>query len=446
MKKSILFFIILIIGCMLNAQSQEVIYVSPTGTGDGKSWENAAEFSAAALSAQSTENCQMWLKEGTYSFAEPVNFDGLFIYGGFSGNETELSARNWHTHPAILDGNNQVSVLRNRTTTTGDPVPTLLDGVTVQNGMSPSDANGGGILSNNGTVLRNCIFRNNEAASSRNGAAVHCHIGTTTIENCLFVNNTSGGNGGAIQVGGGAKAILINCTMANNKAAGMGGAIGTGAANSNCTFINTVAWNNSSSLGFNSYAQNSDINGGGTIISIHSAIESASTKFTDGDHENHTVLSQENVPGFAAASTIIGKATNTSDEATAAAASYALAKGSVCIDAGKSGEAPHLLLDLAGAARVQGDGIDIGAYEFNAPPSGFAPAPLVQKMSVSVDGSDLYISGVEAGEMLRVFDAKGVLLHAQKVVSGDEYIRIRLAQPGVCFVCAGDETVKIAGR
>jgi hypothetical protein len=392
------------------------------------------------------DNCQIWLKEGRYSFAAPVNFDGLFIYGGFSGSETELSERNWHVHPAILDGNNQVSLLRNRTTTTRDSIPTLLDGVIVQNGLNPSAENGGGIISNHGTVLRNCIFRNNQTTNAKNGAAVHCHVGTTLVENCLFVNNTSSGNGGAIQIGGNAKAIMINCTMANNKAAGPGGAIGTGAANSDGTLINTVAWNNSSSLGFNSYAHNSSIDGGGAIASIHSAIESASTKFSDGNDINHTVLSRENTPGFAAASTIIGKATNASDEATAAAASYAPAAGSLCIDAGKSDEAAHLLFDLAGAARVQGDGIDIGAYELNATPSGFASAPLARKLSVSVDGDELYISGVEAGETLRVFDAKGVLLHAQKAPAGDACIRIRLAQPGVCFVSAGDETVKIAGK
>jgi hypothetical protein len=388
----------------------------------------------------------MWLKEGTYSLTAPVSFEGLFIYGGFSGSETELSERNWHTHPAILDGNNQVSVLRNRTTITGDPIPCLLDGVIVQNGTNPSAENAGGILANDGAVLRNCIFRNNQTTNAKNGAAVHCHIGTIRIENCLFVNNTSSANGGAIQIGGGAKAIIINCTMANNKATGLGGAIGTGAANSDCSLINTIAWNNSSSLGFNSYAQNAGIDGGGAIVSIHSAIESVSTKFSDGDDVNHTVLSRDNTPGFASASAIIGKATGTSDEETAASASYALTAGSVCIDAGKSDEAPHLLLDLAGASRVQGKGIDIGAYETYSLPTGFVPAPLARKMSVSVDGNDLYISGVEAGEMLRVFDAKGVLLHTQKAPAGDGSIRIRLAQPGVCFVCAGDETVKIAGK
>jgi lysophospholipase L1-like esterase len=340
---------------------QQVVYVSPTGTGDGKSWETAADFSWAA---HNVGNSQMWLKEGTYSLTASVNFEGLFIYGGFSGNETELSERNWHVHPAILDGNNRISPFRNRTTTTGDPIPCLLDGVIVQNGLSPSAENGGGILANNGAVLRNCIFRNNQTSSGRNGAAVHCHVGTTLIENCLFVNNTSLGNGGAIQIGGNAKAIMINCTMANNKSTGLGGAIGTGATNSDCTLINTIAWNNYNGSAYNSYAMNGNINSGGTITSIHSAIESASTKFTDGDDVNHTVLSRDNTPGFAAASTIIGKATSTSDEETAAAASYALTAGSVCIDAGKSDEAAHLLLDLAGNSRLRGAQIDLGAYEF----------------------------------------------------------------------------------
>ena len=422
----------------------QIIYASPTGTGTGSSWSDVANFNAAVQLARTVGSHQIWLKEGTYSFTSSVNFDGLFIYGGFAGTEEKLNERNWHSYPVILDGNDQVSPLRNRTTITNTPIPCILDGVIVQNGLNPTNENGGGMITNDGTIIRNCIFRNNRTRNNKNGSAIHCHVGTTIIENSLFVNNTSSANGGAIQVGGGTtKGILINCTLTNNKAEGLGGGVGTGANTSNCIFINTIACNNlSSGSVYNSYAQNTDVNNGGKITSIHSAIESTSTKFKESDDVNHISLSENNRPKFVSASQFIGRVTSAADIAAANAASYALAEGSICIDAGKVDEALDILLDLAGEDRIQGASVDIGAYEFKSA-SALTPTKPAHNIVAFVAENELYISGAEKGKQLNLYDIKGSLIYSRKTTGGNDYMMIRLEERGVYFLKIGKEVIKI---
>jgi predicted outer membrane repeat protein len=308
--------------------------------------------------------------------------------------------------------------------------------------LNPQNENGGGMLVNDGTVIRNCIFRNNRTQNAKNGAAIHCHVGTTTIENCLFINNTSTANGGAVQTGGNATSILINCTLANNKADGLGGAIGTGANTSDCMLINTIAYNNlASGSVFNSYGQNANINDGGKITSVHSAIESASTKFTDGDDVNLIPLSREVSPGFVFPSQFIGKITNLSDEEAASPAWYALAEGSICIDAGKAGEAPHILFDLAGEARIRGAGIDIGAYEFSVGMA-LAPVRFVHNINAFVAGNELHVSGAGNGKQLNLFNINGTLVYS-RIISGEDTV-IRLQEHGFYLAKVEDAVIKIS--
>jgi hypothetical protein len=345
-----------------------------------------------------------------------------------------------------LDGGNTVSPLRNNNLT--GTVSSILDGVIVQNGINPASDNGGGMILASGAVVRNCIFRHNQTQNSKNGAALHCNLGTITIENSLFVNNTSSGNGGAIQIGGGTTCIMINCTLANNKATGLGGAIGTGTASSNCTLINTIAYNNQSSssgtAAYESYAQNADINSGGTIVSKNSAIESTSTKFTAGsDHVSHIVLTRENTPGFVAASELIGRQTDGSDVAAANAASYALADGSECIDAGTSDGATDILYDLAHENRVQGESIDMGAYEFQSsiPPTSIASTGSSGNIAAFVTENELHVSGAGKGKQLSLFNISGALVYSQTISAKNTVIRLQ--EHGFYLVKIEESVVKI---
>lgn len=369
--------------------ADHIIRVSADGdpTCAGDAWENATTLQHAVETASQFPSAQIWMKQGTYDVEASVNIDDVAIYGGFDGTERLLSERDWKANPTVIDGGGTVSPLRNfgldRT------VRTVLDGIIVQNGISGSadngSGNGGGAILANGAKVRNCIFRNNRTADGKNGAALHCHMGTVTIENSLFVNNSSSGNGGAVQVGGGVTAKIINCTLVNNTSSGPGGAFGTGNDASNINIYNTLAWHNTGGDGSpSSYGQNTNKDGGGKIVSMNSAIESDSRKFADGDDVNHIMLSDNNTPDLQNPSPVTGYAGADMTDVEWGAYSYALSEQSLCVDAGNAALTSGLEYDLDMRRRLSGRQIDIGCYEYdNGEPSVTSPV-----IRVAVDGDN----------------------------------------------------------
>src|SRR6266487_2359757 len=74
---------------------------APAG-GNGKSWATAYNDLRLAIVSNSCAS-ELWVAGGTYSSAEPFTVrDGLAIYGGFAGNETNRNQRNWVTNPTRL--------------------------------------------------------------------------------------------------------------------------------------------------------------------------------------------------------------------------------------------------------------------------------------------------------------------------------------------------------
>ena len=431
-------------------QQVNVIYVAPDGTGSGSSWENAASFNTASETARSQggQN-QLWIKQGIYEFTSSANFDNLFIYGGFKGNEIELNERNWAVNSTISDGKNICSPLRNtiadnRPGGNATRIPCLLDGVTIQNGISPSDANGGGMIINNGAVIKNCIFKNNFSQNGKNGGAIHCHTNECLIQNSLFINNTSSGNGGAIQVGGGTTTTIVNCTFANNKSEGIGGAIGTGANTSNVKLINSIAFNNLNSNNvYESYGQNSNINGGGSIISNHSAVESTSSKFTDGDDTEHIQLTKNYAPDFKSPSSTIGKGQTEAEIADINNASYMLSESSVCINSGNNDEAEELDYDLSHKSRIWDNTIDIGAYEYFPVSGNETILNKTSSIRVTISNSYLKINGIEKGRTVQLFDIDGRLIHSKKATDKNIPVELYLHKKGVFLVKSDSKITKV---
>ena len=90
-----------------------IIYVNQnaTGSNDGSSWENAYTDLQPALE-RAEANQEVWVAAGTYFPTAEVDREqsfvinnGIQVYGGFAGTETELSQRN---------------ILENRVTLSGD--------------------------------------------------------------------------------------------------------------------------------------------------------------------------------------------------------------------------------------------------------------------------------------------------------------------------------------
>ena len=242
----------------------QVTYVKPGGIGDGSSWVNASGNLQETMSV-ALPGAQIWVAFGTYTPTSCSNCDftardtyfhlreGVQVYGGFAGTETNLSQRNPVSLVTTLSGdidgdgtlnNNSYSIVYSRDL---DP-SARLDGFTISGGNADNPDNdtatkyhSGGGWFNDGALndyfsnptIENCIFKNNYAISF--GAALTNHgsfngTANPTIINCQFINNISNSHGGAIYndggFGGESNPSLTNCTFTNNVSeTGSGGAI-----------------------------------------------------------------------------------------------------------------------------------------------------------------------------------------------------------------------------
>lgn len=179
------FLILIFLSVSANAQ---VVYVdqSATGTNDGTSWANAysdLQVGIDAASALSTPALpiQVWVAAGTYkptsSTDRTISFtmrNEVEIYGGFVGNESSLSQRDWRVNQTVLSGDigtqgvsgdNSQSVINNAFTPASPLSNTaILDGFIIEDGYmdNASLVGGAGIRNFRASpTVKNCIFRNN---------------------------------------------------------------------------------------------------------------------------------------------------------------------------------------------------------------------------------------------------------------------------------------------
>ncbi len=238
----------------------QVIYVdenAPAIMEDGKSWSSAYLTLSKALQS-AVYGDTVWVAQGRYLPTESddrnISFqiqNGVRIYGGFQGNETQLHQRDWTLNPTILSGDIGVS---NDSTDNSYTIiiagncdsTTVLDGLVIQGGNADFESgnaetpqrNGGGINISlqdneiNAMQILNCTFRNNFA--NRQGGAIICNSKASSIglglriEYCHFENNRTLFTGGAIELRGkfvqDKPFILQNCTFYRNESSS-GGAL-----------------------------------------------------------------------------------------------------------------------------------------------------------------------------------------------------------------------------
>jgi len=251
-----------------------VLYVNAnaTGAGLGTSWANAYTSLQDALNNLCPGITEIWVAQGTYypddgvgqtNNSRNASFQlksGVALYGGFIGNETQLSERDWEMNTTILSGDiNQSNTLAGNSITvvigSGTDNTAIIDGFTITAGNAEglNEANelnewdsGGGMFNSNGSpTITNCSFLGNEAFFY--GAGM-CNINNSspTITNCIFSDNvaTSGLGGGMASFI--SNPTLINCTFSRNQAHDGGGGV-LNIANSptitNCTFLENTAGN-----------------------------------------------------------------------------------------------------------------------------------------------------------------------------------------------------------
>jgi len=245
------------------------IYVNvnnPT-PGTGATWASAYKDLSLALAAASYGD-QVWVAQGTYkptaTTDRTISFllnAGVLLYGGFTGVESTLGARNWTTNVTILSGDigvvgdasdnsyNVVTITNNHSSAT-------LDGFTIRDGNAnmnyPASTTiqpynqGGGVLAYagvNGYVgaeIDHCILTANFAVYGA-GLCTYANGSGSVIEvnllGDLFLNNTSVMGGGMAYVsmnGGAGLTQVASCIFnGNTSSGGSGSAIaGLGDANS----------------------------------------------------------------------------------------------------------------------------------------------------------------------------------------------------------------------
>jgi predicted outer membrane repeat protein len=240
-----------------------VIHVKPTGqdSNTGASWSAAKQTIQAAIESANVtpDKCDVWVAAGTYvptyqtdPFAEARTATlllraGVNVFGGFAGDEVELSERDIAASPTILSGElgasgrdgNLFHVVT--TESISDTAQFRLDGFTIRDGYAPSalapKPYGGGAYCVRGRlVLENDTFVTNSAL--RGGAVAaeatcNLEVSDSLFENNLAVHHVNNfeAAGGAIAKFGGTLAVTDSTFRANRayetKDRGIGGAIYT---------------------------------------------------------------------------------------------------------------------------------------------------------------------------------------------------------------------------
>lgn len=256
-----------------SSSNQNTVYVdvdNKSGLEDGKSWATAYTTLTDAL-GKSVSGNEIWIAEGTYYPTTGTDRDasfnlieGVTLYGGFAGNESDMDGRDWKANETILSGD--IGISNNNSDNVYHVVVgsdnAVIDGFIIQDGnadfnndgsgcmieTSSSNAEilrivtdmkssvGGGMLNvQAGTITKNCTFRNNSAGK---GGAVYNMVTKSWsmdsepvigespyFENCIFESNSAGGRGGAVSSDFFTSSTYVNCQFLNNHCDSKGGAV-----------------------------------------------------------------------------------------------------------------------------------------------------------------------------------------------------------------------------
>jgi len=304
-----------------------VRYVRAGGTGNGTSWDDASGNLQAMIDISDQGN-KILVAAGTYLTREGRYFemkDGVSLFGGYAatGNPA-FEERDWAANSTILSGNGANS---------GSLVAYGVSDETVVDGFVLINSNGDYATAvytyESYAVFNNLVIRDN--AADDNGGAIYNEDGAPTYNNVVVYNNSS-----IPVVNYGASPVFNNISISGNT---NGDFIYNG-YDSYPVFNNSILWQDGTVLGEDGSASvfvNSIVKNSGGSSNWNSALG------TDGG--NNLDVS----PLF----------TNP------AANDYTLQESSPAINAGNTALYPNAVTskDLAGNQRVDGNAIDMGAYE-----------------------------------------------------------------------------------
>jgi CSLREA domain-containing protein len=280
-----------------------------------------------------------------------------------------------------------------------------ISGLTITNGSSNQNikGGGGGILNDHSVVtISNCTVRGNSAGSGNNGGGIYndgSNSGRATLE---IVGSMVSGNmadidgGGIFNDGsfGNATVTIVNSTFSNNSAVN-GAAVysfGTNGGNATLALLNsTLSGNSASGIAGGIYSDgrnfgsatleigNTILNGGSSGANI---VNDSGIVVSEGYNLSSDAAGGDGLSGPGGFLNIGGDLRNTDPfldpmglkDNGGPTETIALQAASPAIDAGDptfdpNAFTPALTTDQRGFSRVSNGRIDIGAYEFSAPPS-----------------------------------------------------------------------------
>jgi hypothetical protein len=220
-------------------------------------------------------------------------------------------------------------------------VVTLSNCLVKANTASVGASYGGGIYYDGYTslILLNTIIANNRCTgSTRSGGGVYGNYASSSLlRNCLVVANTTTNAAGVNGTGDGLQfygsATLENCTVANNGGQG----IDRQSGGYTVTVTNSIVWGNGDDI--------YDSQGGGSYVKLgYSNIEDGDSNGVNGCFSLNPLFANTN------------------------AFDYRLTSKSPCINNGTNQVWIAMASDLDGNKRLQGNSVDMGAYEFLPPP------------------------------------------------------------------------------
>ncbi len=206
-----------------------ILYVDRAagGSNDGSSWPNAYTTLPAALAA-ATSGDEIWVASGVYTPGVSLDSsfvltDGVALYGGFAGGETNLSQRDWQANVTVLSGD----LAGDDTFKTSTGVVT--DTVGIQGNNAHQVVIGSGTDSS--AVLDGFTITAGNAAGAfvppcgpACGGGQYNEGGNPTLANVTFSGNRAAFGGGMYNIGGSSPS-LANVTFRDNVAAFYGGGL-----------------------------------------------------------------------------------------------------------------------------------------------------------------------------------------------------------------------------
>ena len=327
-----------------------VIYVSITGNdaNDGSSWGKSKRTIQKAIDAATTGK-QIWVSTGSYSETVTPK-DGIPIYGGFSGSETNTDERTQRTEIYRLSSDNYSET-------------TIVNGFEIK---GYSYGGGEAVMLKSNVSLENCQIANTEYCKAFSTKGNNITIKECIIEGCrgdldliniegvtTMINCTIRGNKGGVYVNSyDASLAMYNCVVTNNR---QGIRSNGPSAMYNCTITNNDDYGIAAEKDVSMY----------NCLVWNNSLKEHYYGTTAGDIHQYNCLSVESANNqavkFKRPSTRAGYEAD--DWQTA---DWSITTGSTCIDAGSTLLFPtdDIATDIAGNPRVNGKAIDIGAYEW----------------------------------------------------------------------------------